>query len=82
MHKILQVCRHTITTESDYHKAINNAFPPDHYAVTTIFLHGILSPEQIDAYYGKIFFWQLENAFFKQKILIPKKLGFSFLEKS
>ena len=67
---VLYICRFTLNGRFDSHKAINNAFPPEHYDVTTIFLHGTMSPEQIAAYYGRVIFWELEkHSFMQQKVI-------------
>lgn len=67
-YKILQVCYRALPADFDYSCALNNAFPPDQFEQTTIFLRGTLPPEQVKAYYGKVIFWQLRQTYFKPKI--------------
>lgn len=72
---VLYVCRTVLTGRFDSHLAINNAFPPGQFDITTIFLHGTMNATETQNYYGKVIFWEIEkHKFFKQKFIYALRL--------
>jgi glycosyltransferase involved in cell wall biosynthesis len=73
--RVLQITRAAIDGGFDYHREISQAFAGDAFQVTTVFIRGSLSQEEIQRYAGNVVFLDAKHRRrFRQRWLVALKL--------